>query len=178
MIAMVPSGASRGRRSRGFALVEVMLGAALIVVVALLTLSLAMSQRSQMELSASYVRDVTETRRALDILERDLRARRVDPRTQNLSLLWAGAGSPGDAAVDGARVKPERAPVVFFVKDGVLWRDANGASERIHSNVERMDVTTEGALTHVVLTLGSRARRDGRRARVATTVRCRLEESP
>ncbi len=143
----------RSRRAAGFTLVEVLLGTFLMVMLAVISLTLMTGQRRQTQLSAAYVRDVSETRRALAVIERDLRV--------------ASASRTTDGFV---RLSVAGAEVVYWTDGRVLWRKTGGRTERLHSNLESVEFVADGPLTHVTLTLGQRARRDGRRARVETTV--------
>ncbi len=144
------------RRERGFTLLELCGSLALIGAVSLVAGGLAHHSQRTGELGAAYASDVAETRRALGLVEHDLRSAR--------------------------EVRTDQGAVVVSTNEaGVTWR-LDGTSllrgdEVVARNVAAFTAERrDGGLVEVRLELGRRSPDARRTARVSTVVRLRAAQ--
>jgi prepilin-type N-terminal cleavage/methylation domain-containing protein len=142
------------RRQRGLTLIELMISLVLIGAISVVIGGLALDAQHTGTLAAAYAQDVTETRRALDAVERDLRAA-TDVAVTPFGLV---------ATTDGAHV---------------AWTLDRGSLRRgdvvVARNIAAFDVRRDGACYVVSIALGHRAPNATRTARVEAVVRPRAE---
>jgi len=136
------------RRDRGFTFFEMMASVGLIAAVSLVVGGLALGAERSRDLGAAYALDVADTRRALDAMERDLRAAR-------------------DVRVDGSTL----------VAGAATWTSDKTALRRggvvLARNVAAFVARRDGDVVDVTITLGRRSPDAKRTASVSTSVRLR-----
>jgi hypothetical protein len=137
------------RRDRGFTLLELIGSLALVATTGLVSAALVLDAHRTRDLGDAYANDVTETRRALDAIERDLRGAR-------------------DVTIDGTHL------VVATGEGDVTW-DLDGKSLRrgevvMSRNVAAFETKRDGDRVDVTLVLGARSEHSRSKASVATSV--------
>jgi hypothetical protein len=140
------------RRQAGFTFVEVTATLGLIAAVSLVVGGITLAAERSRDLGAAYAADVADTRRALDAVERDLRAAH-DVRIDASSLVASGDAGVAAWKLDGATLS----------RDGVV----------VARNVATFAAQREDDVVVVTMTLGRRSPDAKRTATVGTAVRLR-----
>ena len=147
---------------RGFTLVELMITTAILAMFSATALGLAVRSKQEHAMVSSYQRDLLECRAVLRSIEANVRAAdRVAVAPDRMEL-----------AIAAQRV-------VYQVVDGQLYlRDEQGERVLAHC-IERLHVTSRGALVELTLKVRSQKRVAARRsATLVTRVTMRNWEGP
>lgn len=140
------------RRQRGWTLIELMGSLSLIGTVCVVVGGLALQAEHTRDLGAAYASDIAGSRRALDAVERDLRAAH-DVRVAANSLV----------------AQTDAGDVVWKLEGTSLRR----GDEVLARNVATFDAKRDGDVVEVSLALGRRSPVAKRTAAVTTSVRMR-----
>jgi type II secretory pathway pseudopilin PulG len=140
------------RREAGFTFLEVIASLALIAGVSVVVGGLAVGAERSRGLGAAYALDVADARRALDAVERDLRAAH-------------------DVRVDGSTIvaSTDAGDVAWSLDKTALRRDGVVLARNVAAFAARRD----GDVVDVTITLGRRSPDAKKTASVATSVRMR-----